>query len=157
MAKANPDSNNSGQKMVPADCVSVLLMAVGNTSISKAQYNMMSALDGTRTASSFEHQFRSITSKAKELKTRADNGEVFEPVQPGNKRGLMSAYPATPKKRKVMDTESEGTTSKKRTPSKKAAASVSPTASLGGGTDSLPLDIDEFIRREKEWSSNNYN
>ena len=66
-----------GQKVVPADCVSVLLMALGSTTITKAQYEMMSALDGTRTASSFEHQFRTITAKAKELKARAEKGETF--------------------------------------------------------------------------------
>ena len=80
-------------KMVSADCVSILLMSLGSTTITKAQYNMMSALDGTRTASSFEHQFRSITAKTKELKARADDGETFEPVPPGPKRGMsdMSA------------------------------------------------------------------
>ncbi|KAF2733245.1 hypothetical protein EJ04DRAFT_513338 [Polyplosphaeria fusca] len=80
-------------KMVPADCVSVLLMAIGNTSISKAQFDMMSALDGTRTASSFEHQFRSITQKAKDLKARVDQGEEFKPVAPSKKRGK---YPPRP-------------------------------------------------------------
>ena len=86
MAKAT-ESGTGAQKMVPADCISVLLMATGNTTITKAQYEMMSALDGTRTASSFEHQFRTITARAKELKRRADDGEVFEPVAPGPKRG----------------------------------------------------------------------
>jgi hypothetical protein len=89
MAKA--PTNNGAQKMVPADCVSVLLMALGTTSISKAQYEMMSALDGTRTASSFEHQFRTITARAKELKARADQGEKFEPVAPASKRGMCSS------------------------------------------------------------------
>lgn len=83
------DSPAGGQKMIPADCVSVLLMALGCTSISREQLNMMSALDGTRTASSFEHQFRSISAKAKELKKRVDDGEKFSPVQPGQKRGLQ--------------------------------------------------------------------
>lgn len=94
MAKAAADTNGA-QKMVPADCVSVLLMTLNNTSISKAQYNMMSALDGTRTASSFEHQFRSITVKAKELKQRQDDGESFEPVKPGVKRGTCLSSFAT--------------------------------------------------------------
>jgi len=79
-------ATDGGQKMVPADCVSVLLMALGNTSISKQQLDIMSALDGTRTASSFEHQFRSIVAKAKELKARVEKGEVFEPVPPGSQR-----------------------------------------------------------------------
>lgn len=81
------DSPAGGQKMISADCVSVLLMALGCTSISKDQLNMMSALDGTRTASSFEHQFRSISAKAKDLKRRVDEGEKFTPVPPGPKRG----------------------------------------------------------------------
>ncbi|KAF2682372.1 hypothetical protein K458DRAFT_57785 [Lentithecium fluviatile CBS 122367] len=86
MAKASSDS---GTKMVPADCVSVLLIALGNTSISMAQYDMMSALDGTRTASAFQHQFRSITQKARELKQRVDSGETFAPVAPSKKRGKL--------------------------------------------------------------------
>lgn len=88
MAKA-VDSSAAGQKPVPADCVSVLLMAIGNTSITKEQLNLMSALDGTRTASSFEHQFRSIVAKAKELKRRVDDGEIFVPSQPAQKRGVQ--------------------------------------------------------------------
>jgi hypothetical protein len=89
MAKAVAETNG-GQKTVPADCVSVLLMALDKTTITRAQYEMMSALDGNRTASSFEHQFRSITAKAKELKSRADNGESFEPVRPANKRSMCN-------------------------------------------------------------------
>lgn len=77
----------AGQKMIPADCVAVLLMALGNTSISRTQLEMMSALDGTRTADSFQHQFRSIIAKAKELKKRVDDGEHFEPVVPPSRRG----------------------------------------------------------------------
>ncbi|OAL07142.1 hypothetical protein IQ06DRAFT_372185 [Phaeosphaeriaceae sp. SRC1lsM3a] len=153
MAKAGADNSTAGQKMVPADCVSVLLMAIGNTSISKAQYNMMSALDGSRTASSFEHQFRSITSKAKELKTRVDNGEVFEPVLAISKRGTTSASPATPKKRKAAGTDTDGTPSKKKTPEKEAAAATQSPASRA---DDLPLDMDEFIKHEKEWDSNEF-
>jgi hypothetical protein len=80
-------SEVNGTKVVPADCVSVLLMAIGNTTITKQQLNMMSALDGTRTASSFEHQFRSIIAKAKDLKARVDNGEDFTPVASDKKRG----------------------------------------------------------------------
>jgi hypothetical protein len=86
MGKAGAETGAAAQKMIPADCVSVLLMALGNTSITKAQYDMMSALDGSRTASSFEHQFRSITAKAKELKTRTENGEQFVAVQSLKKR-----------------------------------------------------------------------
>lgn len=71
-----------------ADCVSVLLMALDKTTISKAQYELMSALDRNRTASSFEHQFHSITAKAKDLKSRIDSGEKFDAVPPASKRGV---------------------------------------------------------------------
>lgn len=82
------DSPAAGQKTISADVVSVLLMALGNTTITKDQLNMMSAIDGTRTASSFEHQFRSIIAKAKELKKRVEDGEVFTAVA-GQKRGVQ--------------------------------------------------------------------
>jgi hypothetical protein len=72
--------------MISADCVAVLLMALGNTSITRSQLEMMSALDGTRTADSFQHQFRSIIAKAKELKKRVEDGEYFEPVVPPSRR-----------------------------------------------------------------------
>lgn len=85
MAKAT-DSPAGGSKMIPADCVAVLLVALGRTTVSKEQLNMMSALDGTRTASSFEHQFRSIIAQAKELKKRVDDGETFDPIV-AQKRG----------------------------------------------------------------------
>jgi hypothetical protein len=82
-----PKADAAAQKMVPADCMSILLMATGNTTITKAQYELMSAFDGTRTASSFEHQFRSITARAKEIKKRVDDGGLFVPVPSDPKRG----------------------------------------------------------------------
>lgn len=82
------DSPAAGQKMIPADVVSVLLMALGNTTITREQLNIMSSIDGTRTASSFEHQFRSITAKAKELKKRVQDGETLTAV-PAQKRGVQ--------------------------------------------------------------------
>jgi hypothetical protein len=87
MAK-DTDSPAAGQKMISADVVSVLLMALGSTTITKEQLNMMSAIDGIRTASSFEHQFRSIVTKAKELKKRVADGETFTAVA-AQKRGVQ--------------------------------------------------------------------
>lgn len=75
--------------MISADCVSVLLMTLGCTGITKAQLEMMSAVDGTRSTNSFEHQFRPIMAMAKELKKRVQDGEEFIPVQPGSKRGVQ--------------------------------------------------------------------
>lgn len=62
-------------------------MALGSVSISTSQYAMMSSLDGTKTASSFQHSFRSVLKKAKDLKARVDAGESFEAVAPAKKRG----------------------------------------------------------------------
>jgi tryptophanase len=86
MAKAA--DNNDPAKMYSADVVAAVLTASGTTSLSMKQYELMSAMDGTRTASSFQHAFRAVLAKAKDLKTRVDNGEVFEPVQPTMKRGM---------------------------------------------------------------------
>ncbi|KAF2626831.1 hypothetical protein BU25DRAFT_342913 [Macroventuria anomochaeta] len=129
--------------MIPADCVSILLMALGCTSIFKEQLNMMSALDGTRTASSFKHQFRSIFAKAKELKKRVDEGENFTPVQPGQKRGTTTS--ATRKKRKG-DNDDD-------TPSKKAQAQVEapPTLQVDDDEVDLPADMADFIKSETQW------
>lgn len=66
----NPAEDNAkgAGKMFSEDTVAVLLMALGSVSISSDQYKMMSALDGTKTASSFQHSCRSVLKKAKELK-----------------------------------------------------------------------------------------
>ena len=84
-----------GQKTFTAEIVAVLLLAVKGSgatpSISKQQYEMMSALDGTRTADSFQHQLRAVTAKARELQARLDGGEKFEAVKAAKKRGIYSA------------------------------------------------------------------
>jgi len=87
MAKANGDNAASTGKTFSEDTVAIILMALGTTSISMMQYDMMSALDGQRTASSFQHQFRSVLKKARELKQRVDDGERFVAIQSTNKRG----------------------------------------------------------------------
>ncbi|UPX11597.1 uncharacterized protein EKO05_0002194 [Ascochyta rabiei] len=155
MGKAT-DSPAGGQKTIPADCVSVLLMALGCTGITKAQLEMMSALDGTRTANSFEHQFRSIMSKARELKKRVEDGEKFTPVQPGTKRGGTTT-PATSKKRKGDDADDTPTKKPKVAPKprgKKAQAQAQaehlPTPQAEDDDD-LPEDMEDFIKAEKQW------
>ncbi|OCL06855.1 hypothetical protein AOQ84DRAFT_249556, partial [Glonium stellatum] len=82
--------SKGGQKAFTTETVAVLLLAVkggnGTPSISKQQYEMMSALDGTRTADSFQHQLRAVTAKARELQARLDDGEKFEAVKATKKR-----------------------------------------------------------------------
>jgi hypothetical protein len=84
------DAAANGEKMFSENCFAVLLMTLGVTSITKAQYDMMSALDGTRTARAFQHQFRSVTARAKELKARIDAGETFSPVQPATAKATST-------------------------------------------------------------------
>ncbi|KNG44569.1 hypothetical protein DDE82_007662 [Stemphylium lycopersici] len=140
---------DNGQKMVAADCVSVLLVALGNTSISKQQLEMMSALDGSRTVCSFEHQFRSIIAKAKELKARFDSVEAFQAVPRSSKRG-----PSTPasngKKRKTppSDSDADSTPSKKRaTPKARAKKQEKPAKNM----EEFPDDAEDFIKNEAKW------
>ncbi|KAF2790883.1 hypothetical protein K505DRAFT_213541, partial [Melanomma pulvis-pyrius CBS 109.77] len=73
-------------KVFSADVVAALLMSFNATTITRQQYALMSAMDGVKTASAFQHDFRSVLAKAKELKTRVDGGEEFTAVQPSKKR-----------------------------------------------------------------------
>ncbi|KAJ4383015.1 hypothetical protein N0V86_002242 [Didymella sp. IMI 355093] len=152
------DSPAAGQKMIPADCVSVLLMALGNTTITREQLNIMSALDGTHTANSFEHQFRPIVAKAKELKKRVEDGEAFAAVQPAQKRG--GTTPATLKKRKGDDADDTPTkkpkaTPKPRTKKSQAEAPSTPPAAADDDVD-LPDDMEDFIKSEKKWEEDQF-
>ncbi|KAH9873927.1 hypothetical protein IAQ61_004554 [Plenodomus lingam] len=80
----------SASKDVLEDCIAVLMATGGSTSITGAQYDMMSSINGERTASSFQHQFRHIIAKSKELKQRLENGEEFPPVPPPKKSGMYA-------------------------------------------------------------------
>ncbi|KAF1360658.1 hypothetical protein EJ07DRAFT_115683 [Lizonia empirigonia] len=151
MAKTT-DSSAGGQTMISADCVSVLLMTLGCTGITKTQLEMMSAVDGTRTANSFEHQFRPIMAMAKELKKRVEDGEEFIPVRPGPKRGTTT--PATPKKRKGDDVNVTPSKKAKATPKprgKKAQPPPTPQPADDDEDDDLPDDMEDFIKSEKQW------
>jgi hypothetical protein len=87
--KASTNNGKAG-KTYSADVVAAVLMATGTTSLSMKHYEIMSSLDGVKTASAYQHDFRAVLAKAKELKTRVDNGEAFEPVTPSTKRGEYS-------------------------------------------------------------------
>lgn len=85
--KAAAGGEGKAGKMYSADVVAAVLYATGTTSLSMKHYELMSSLDEVKTASAFQHDFRAVIAKAKELKARADSGEQFEPVQPSAKRG----------------------------------------------------------------------
>ncbi|KAF1969151.1 hypothetical protein BU23DRAFT_396215, partial [Bimuria novae-zelandiae CBS 107.79] len=82
--------DTKGGKVFSEDTIAVLLMALGSVGIPSAQYEMMSSLDGTKTASSFQHAFRSVLKKAKDFKARVDAGETFKAVAPSKKRGTYT-------------------------------------------------------------------
>ena len=50
--------------------------------ISKTHYELMSALDGKRTADAFQHQFRAVLARAKMLHEQRECGVPFEAVKP---------------------------------------------------------------------------
>ena len=57
------------------------------TVLGEKHYAMMSAIDGKRTKSGFEHQFRKVKARAKELQEQAKrDGGVGTPVK-GKARG----------------------------------------------------------------------
>ena len=68
---------------------------------------MMSALDGARSANAFQHQFRAVLSRAKELKAHAEKGEKIEPAAP--KARAKTGGPAKRSKCSLRNSESRGT------------------------------------------------
>ena len=167
MGKATPDGAPSG-KVFSADVVAALLMSFNVTSITLKQYELMSAMDGAKTASAFQHDFRSVLAKAKELKARVDGGEEFLPVQPPKKRSMFNfvpslisisyqqctglaamgtdSLPTTPKKPKV--TPSKAKVTPKSRGKGKDARSDSPTNELGNDNGVLPSEMDQKIKIE---------
>lgn len=64
-------------------------------------YELMASLDGSRTASSFDHQFRKVKTRAKELlegKKGGNDGAAGTPTKNG-RVGSKSATPASGRKR----------------------------------------------------------
>ncbi|KAH7372315.1 hypothetical protein BKA66DRAFT_497119 [Pyrenochaeta sp. MPI-SDFR-AT-0127] len=154
MAKAAADSAKGG-KVFSADVVAAVLMVTGTTSLSMRHYELMSSLDGTKTASGFQHDFRSVIAKAKELKNRVEGGEKFEPVQPAKKRG-DTASPATPRKRKNAAASDEDDTPTKKKATSKISGKKAPSQEegpLGDVGEGFPRDADDFIKEEQVWEN----
>ncbi|KAG9381530.1 hypothetical protein A1F94_007184 [Pyrenophora tritici-repentis] len=175
--KATPDAS---QKMYSADVVAAVLCSTGTTSLSNKNYEMMSALDGKKTASAFQHDFRAVIAKAKELKARVEEGEAFEPPPPHHpkKRKPTSTSPDSdsnsntntppPKKKTKTPTPKKPTTTTtnttaKTTPTSKTSndADEAPSPPLDDdeelqfATDEkMPFDVDTFIKEEMEWEHN---
>ncbi|CAE7202967.1 hypothetical protein PTNB85_08440 [Pyrenophora teres f. teres] len=169
---------DAGQKMYSADVVAAVLCSTGTTSLSKQNYEMMSALDGKKTATAFQHDFRAVIAKAKELKARLNEGEAFEPVAPSSQRKTKKQVdtPVTPKKRKPTSSDTDSTPSKKKktvTPKNNSTPKTSidnddddddddnidkklPLTAVAAAADDekLPFDAATFIKSEMEWEDN---
>jgi hypothetical protein len=148
MAKAPTD--NGAQKMVPADCVSVLLMALSTTSISKAQYEMMSALSSAPSPPELKSSRHALIKERNSSLSRPLPSAVCVQIASfyslhfpdrigGGASGTSS--PATPRKRKNSDGET--TPAKKRaTPKKKQAAT--PPSDDDDDNDDLSQNMQDF-------------
>ncbi|KAF2463036.1 uncharacterized protein BDR25DRAFT_320337 [Lindgomyces ingoldianus] len=125
MGKSN--GNGGTSKMYSAQVVAALLSGLGVTSIAMKHYEMISAIDGVKTASAFQHDFRAILRNAKEYKARVDAGETFQAVQRTQKRSAAAVEgnpttQVTPKKAKISSNGS---------PKDKAKANLKPTGKKG--------------------------
>ncbi|KAF4552321.1 Hypothetical protein D9617_10g073020 [Elsinoe fawcettii] len=84
-------------------CASIL---ASGGSIGGKSYDMMSALDGKRTANSFQHQFRNVLKRARELKEQMDSEEGIKGVEA--KPRATTKAPRTPKAPKTPKAKSSG-------------------------------------------------
>ncbi|KAF2009866.1 hypothetical protein BU24DRAFT_467369 [Aaosphaeria arxii CBS 175.79] len=112
-------------RMFSLDMVAALLMSCSVTTLTHKQYELMSALDGQKTVSALQHDFRAVMAKAKELKERIDGGEEFVPV--------------AAKKRPASSMKGDGPPTKKAKTTKAGRATPKPR---GGKNMGKPKDID---------------
>ena len=80
--------------------VLVALLDEKGVKLGQTSYERMSALDGTRTASSFDHQFRKVKAKAKDIVAQDKTGEAVTPT-PKARGGSKASTPATGEKKAV--------------------------------------------------------
>ena len=73
----------------------IAAMNVGGVTLGSKHYGLMAKLDGERTTSSFEHKFRAVKARGKELATELnDDGAV-----PKTPKSTKTAATSTGKKR----------------------------------------------------------
>ncbi|MCJ1254443.1 hypothetical protein MMC24_002258 [Lignoscripta atroalba] len=144
---ANKKASNT-LSITSDDLIPLLLAA--NPSI-KPDYKLMSALDGTRSASSFEHRFRDYRKRAKEIRDAVDGsvGELM-PVPSKPKQGKKTMGDAR-------DGESEGkptTVKKRKAPGgNKCAAQVSESGTTEKKAKIMKKGIARILKKEKNASA----
>lgn len=75
-------------------CVLAVLESKGATLSGKA-YDLMAQLDGKRTTAAFQHQFRAVKTRAKELAAQLDGGAAV----PRKRKGAKKSTSVVGKKR----------------------------------------------------------
>lgn len=103
----------SNEQTFSFDTVAVLLSASGIV-VGSQHYKIMTALDNTKTASGYEHMFRKVKARAKEITEMREKGDF----------GVESPTPA--KKGKAVDGGGKDGGSKKRGKSPSAQFTQSP-------------------------------
>lgn len=95
--KAAPDLSS---KTFSGEVLATIL-AASNTIIGGKHYEVMAKLDSSKTASSWEHTFRPIKARAKEITTMMEKGELGGTATPAKKSATEKAAktPATSAKR----------------------------------------------------------
>jgi hypothetical protein len=75
----------------------IAAMNAGGVTLGAKYYNLMAKLDGERTASGFEHKFRAVKARGKELAGELADGTPAPPKTP--KSRMKTAATSTSKKR----------------------------------------------------------
>jgi hypothetical protein len=118
-----PPKSTAGAKTYDEITVLGLLLCIKNLG---GSYNKvladMSAIDGERSVSSFEHSLRSANKLAGELFTKQKAGQKLGPADIGRTVDVMGG--GTPKKRAAVAGDDGGSARKKRTTVKKEAKLV---------------------------------
>lgn len=83
------------------DIVACLLaaMADSGTVVGAKQYALMAKIDGSKTASGYEHMFRAAKNRAKEINQQITKGEVDVGTPSGKAKGGSKSTPASGRKR----------------------------------------------------------
>ncbi|KAF2754128.1 hypothetical protein EJ05DRAFT_541255 [Pseudovirgaria hyperparasitica] len=145
--KPGNSSYDAKQMAFSLDTMATVLAAQGITSIPNTAYAMMSALDGQRTVNSFQHQFRPVVKRAKEIKAQMDSDAGIPIAVTPKKRGTAAkddSEEATPTKKPRATPKKKAVANGSDTPSKRKVKAKEPemkeeTAQIHDGVDEFAL------------------
>lgn len=128
--KMAPKKDNSN-KTFSFDEVAAML-AASNITIGAAHYKVMAKISGSRTESGFEHLFREVKARAKEIRTMMENGEMGDLGTKTPAKRSKSPTGASTGKKTGSGTK-KGEFSLRRSSSKILLTDSRSQSSLGGG------------------------